>query len=89
MDSIEEGEIELKELSNHVNANLEGLVKELIAEPIFKLHTSLIAESYSAYKSGLYKLCAFSLFAAFEHVIASWYDGNLSKENISVDKSLK
>ncbi|WP_394584556.1 hypothetical protein [Cytobacillus firmus] len=55
----------------------------------FKLHTSLIDESYSAYKSGLYKLCAFSLFAAFEHVIASWYDGNLTKENISVDKKPK
>lgn len=89
MDSIEEGEIELIELSNHVNANLEVLVKELIAEPIFKLHTSLIDESYSAYKSGLYKLCAFSLFATFEHVIASWYDGNLTNENISVDKKPK
>ncbi|MBN8203891.1 hypothetical protein C1N70_24810 (plasmid) [Cytobacillus firmus] len=89
MDSIDEGEIELKELSNHVDANLDGIVKELIAEPIFKLHTSLIDESYSAYKSGLYKLCAFSLFAAFEHVIASWYDGNLTKENISVDKKPK
>ncbi|XIH35901.1 hypothetical protein C1N70_26760 (plasmid) [Cytobacillus firmus] len=35
MDSIDEGEIELKELSNHVDANLDGIVKELIAEPIF------------------------------------------------------
>lgn len=89
MDSIEEGEIEINELSIHVNDNLEGLVKELIAEPIFKLHSSLIEESYSAFKSGLFKLCAFSLFAAFEHVIASWFDGNLTKENISVDKKPK
>lgn len=89
LDSIDEEDVDPNVLSNHVNANLEDLVKELIAEPIFKLHTSLIDESYSAYKLGFYKLCAFSLFAAFEHVIASWYDGNLTKENLSVDKKPK
>lgn len=89
MDSIDEGEIELEELPDHVDAHLDGLVKELTAEPIFRLHTSLIDESYRAYKSGFYKLCAFPLFAAFDHVIASWYDGNLTKENISVDKKPK
>lgn len=89
LDSIDEEDVDPNVLLNHVNANLEDLVKELIAEPIFKLHTSLIDESYSAYKLGFYKLCAFSLFAAFEHVIASWYDGNLTKENLSVDKKPK
>jgi hypothetical protein len=84
LDAIEDGELILEELPEYVDKNLEAYIEELIHDPIFELHSTLIKETYEAYKSGFYKLCTFSLFAAFEHVVASWYVGNIKKELISI-----
>ncbi|TNB96926.1 hypothetical protein FHG65_18835 [Bacillus cereus] len=88
LDDIEEG-ITLEIVSVYVDKNLESYVEAIIKEPMYELHVSLIKETYEAYKKGFYKLCAMSLFAAFEHVIASWRAGNIKAEMVSVKQNPK
>lgn len=73
-------------LVEYVDEKLELYVQELIKDPMYKLHATLIEETYTAYKAGLYKLCVMPLFATFEHVIALWYMGKIQGEEISVNQ---
>ncbi|PFJ07591.1 hypothetical protein COI88_02065 [Bacillus cereus] len=82
--SIVNGNVTVENLSKYVEDNLEAYVAEIIQNPMYEIHVSLIEEAYEAYKIGLYKLCIMPLFAAFEHVIAFWFKGNITKEMISV-----
>lgn len=85
-DAIGEQETTFDKLSvsEYVDENLEQYVAELTEDPMFELHISLIEETYEAYKAGYYKLCTFPLFSTFEHIIASWYEGNINNDEISV-----
>ncbi|MED3325931.1 hypothetical protein P4409_02110 [Bacillus thuringiensis] len=82
--SIVKGDLKEENLSKYVEDNLEAYVAEIIQNPIYEIHTTLIEEAYEAYKIGLYKLCIMPLFAAFEHVIAFWFKGNITKEMVSI-----
>ncbi|PFI41717.1 hypothetical protein COI73_29720 [Bacillus cereus] len=82
--SIVNGNVTVENLSKYVEDNLEAYVAEIIQNPMYEIHVSLIEEAYEAYKIGLYKLCIMPLFAAFEHVIAFWFKGNITKEMISI-----
>lgn len=85
LDALEYEEITNSTLEIYVDESLDQYIEDIISDPIYALHASLIRETYEAYKAGYYKLCSFSLFAAFEHVIASWYEGNISEEEISIN----
>src|SRR5690625_4435028 len=71
-------------LSTYVHEHLDEYVEEMLQEPMFGIHQSLLKKTLEAYKSGFYKLSAYSLFSVFEHLISSWYVGNIKKEEISV-----
>ncbi|MCW4657023.1 hypothetical protein OOG41_18170 [Bacillus sp. AS_5] len=87
--SIVKGDLKEGNLSKYVEDNLEAYVAEIIQNPIYEIHTTLIEEAYEAYKIGLYKLCIMPLFAAFEHVIAFWFKGNITKEMVSIKSNPK
>ncbi|HDR4858200.1 hypothetical protein RGU71_08330 [Bacillus thuringiensis] len=78
------GNVTEENLSKYVEDNLEAYVAEIIRNPMYEVHVSLIQEAYQAYKIGLYKLCIMPLFAAFEHVIAFWLKGHITTEMISI-----
>ncbi|MEK4695546.1 hypothetical protein MKX31_16235 [Bacillus sp. FSL M8-0063] len=78
------GNVTKDNVSKYVEDNLEAYVAEIIRNPMYEIHVSLIKEAYEAYKIGLYKLCIMPLFAAFEHVIAFWLKGNITTEMISI-----
>ncbi|QWH11940.1 hypothetical protein EXW38_11450 [Bacillus mycoides] len=84
LDAIEDSEMTQEIISEYVSENLDLYVEEIIKDPMYELHVTLIKETYEAYKRGFYKLCAMSLFAAFEHVIASWRAGNIKSDMVSV-----
>ncbi|MCC2539193.1 hypothetical protein OCF57_04045 [Bacillus cereus] len=88
MDSISDivdGEITEDGLSEYIDKNIESYIKEIVQDPMYKLHATLIEETYEAYKGGFYKLCIMPLFAAFEHVITLWYMGKIKEDKISVN----
>ncbi|PHB82454.1 hypothetical protein COE94_20490 [Bacillus toyonensis] len=87
--SIVNGNLKKENLSKYVEDNLEACVEEIIQNPIYEIHATLIEEAYEAYKIGLYKLCIMPLFAAFEHVIAFWFKGNITKEMVSIKSNPK
>lgn len=79
--------LENEEVSNYVDyidSKLDEYVLEITSDPIYELHVSLIKETYEAYRAGYYKLCTFPLFSTFEHLIASWYEGNITEDEIAV-----
>ncbi|KIQ87537.1 hypothetical protein RW25_05055 [Bacillus sp. L_1B0_8] len=84
MKAIMDGNITKENVSNYVEDNLEEYVEEIIQNPMYEIHATLIKEAYEAYKHGLYKLCIMPLFAAFEHVIAFWFKGKITKEAIAI-----
>ncbi|MGG0225727.1 hypothetical protein [Bacillus toyonensis] len=79
-----EGEKVTQDILEYINQNLETYVEVITRDPIYELHETLIKETYEAYKGGLYKLCVMPLFAAFEHVIATWSDGKINTNLVSV-----
>lgn len=83
---LEEKQIKTEGLSNYVKENLPVYIEGILSDPMFSLHSSLIQETYSAYNAGYYKLCIFPLFATFEHIINSWFDGNIQQESILITK---
>ncbi|EJR62785.1 hypothetical protein IK3_03105 [Bacillus toyonensis] len=87
--SLVNGNIKEENLSEYVEKNLEAYVAEIIRNPMYEIHVTLIEEAYEAYKLGLYKLCMMPLFAAFEHVITFWIKGNITKEMISIKSNPK
>ncbi|MGV2619739.1 UNVERIFIED_CONTAM: hypothetical protein N8J90_01070 [Halobacillus marinus] len=84
LDAFDEEKITNESLVQYVQENLDEYVEELMQEPMFSIHKSLLWETFEAYKSGFYKLCTYSLFSIFEHLISSWYVGNIKKEEILV-----
>ncbi|CAH2462781.1 MULTISPECIES: hypothetical protein [Bacillus cereus group] len=83
-DALEGGEVTDEDILEYINQNLESYVEVITRDPIYELHETLIKETYEAYKGGLYKLCVMPLFAAFEHVIATWSDGKINTNLVSV-----
>ncbi|CAG9613756.1 hypothetical protein BACCIP111899_02975 [Bacillus rhizoplanae] len=83
--AIVDGEITKGDLSEYVDENLESYVIEIIQDPIYELHATLIQETYEAYKVGFYKLCVIPLFAAIEHVVALWYLGYIKEDMVFVN----
>ncbi|NCA61180.1 hypothetical protein C6A78_02640 [Bacillus cereus] len=79
-----EGEKVTQDILEYISQNLETYVEVITRDPIYELHETLIKETYEAYKGGLYKLCVMPLFAAFEHVIATWSDGKINTNLVSV-----
>ncbi|PGN13219.1 hypothetical protein CN954_12250 [Bacillus cereus] len=84
LDAIEDSEMTQEIISEYIDENLDLYIEEIIKDPMYELHVTLIQETYEAYKRGFYKLCAMSLFAAFEHVIASWRAGNIKADVVSI-----
>ncbi|WP_421728548.1 hypothetical protein [Bacillus thuringiensis] len=84
LDAIEDAEITEEFISGYVSENLESYVEKIIQDPIYELHATLIKETYEAFKGGFYKVCVMPLFAAFEHVLATWGDGNINADVVSV-----
>ncbi|MGN4423434.1 hypothetical protein ACTFQN_06195 [Bacillus cereus group sp. MYBK30-1] len=87
--SLVNGNVKEENLSKYVEGNLEAYVAEMIRNPMYEIHVTLIEEAYEAYKLGLYKLCIMPLFAAFEHVITFWIKGDITKEMISIKSNPK
>ncbi|KAB2377114.1 MULTISPECIES: hypothetical protein [unclassified Bacillus (in: firmicutes)] len=83
-DAVEEGEMTQEHISEYVSKNLSSYIEEIVKDPMYELHVTLIQETYEAFKAGYYKLCAMPLFAAFEHVLATWGDGNINVDMVSV-----
>lgn len=83
---LEEKQMKIGDLPKHVKESLEEYMEEILGDPMFSLHSSLIEETYAVYNSGHYKLCIFPLFAVFEHIINSWIDGNIQGESILITK---
>lgn len=81
-DAIQEGRVD--DYAEYVDSKLDQYIQEITSDPIYALHASLIRETYQAYQTGYYKLCTFPLFSSFEHVIALWSEGKISKERIKV-----
>ena len=81
---VEEDEMNQEHISEYVSKNLDSYVEEIVKDPMYELHATLIQETYEAFKGGYYKLCAMPLFAAFEHVLATWGDGNINADMVSV-----
>ncbi|HDR7386938.1 TPA: hypothetical protein QCX13_000125 [Bacillus toyonensis] len=84
IDAIEGREITQELISEYVSNNLDSYIEQITNDPIYELHATLIKETYEAFKGGYYKLCAMPLFAAFEHVLATWADGNIKTDFVSV-----
>ncbi|MCZ6944480.1 hypothetical protein EJ131_29235 [Bacillus mycoides] len=84
MTFIMNGSVAEENLSKYVEDNLQAYVDEITQNPMYEVHATLITEAYEAYKIGLYKLCIMPLFAAFEHIMAFWYKGNITEETISI-----
>ncbi|PFV83989.1 hypothetical protein [Bacillus thuringiensis] len=84
LDEIEENGMTQEHISEYVSENLDSYVEEIVKDPMYELHSTLIQETYEAFKRGYYKLCAMPLFAAFEHVLATWGDGNINVDMVSV-----
>jgi len=84
VEAIVDGEVARDKLSEYVDKNLESYITEIIQDPIYELHATLIKETYEAYKAGFYKLCIMPIFAAFEHVFTLWYMGKIKTDMISV-----
>ncbi|HDR6388575.1 MULTISPECIES: hypothetical protein [Bacillus cereus group] len=84
LDAVEEDEMDQEHISEYVSKNLDSYVEEIVKDPMYELHATLIQETYEAFKGGYYKLCAMPLFAAFEHVLATWGDGNINADMVSV-----
>ncbi|MGG0283160.1 hypothetical protein ABEY37_26175 [Bacillus pacificus] len=84
MTFIMNGSVTEENLSKYVEDNLQAYVDEITQNPMYEVHSTLITEAYEAYKIGLYKLCIMPLFAAFEHIMAFWYKGNITEETISI-----
>ncbi|MGG3727448.1 hypothetical protein ABET23_11130 [Bacillus wiedmannii] len=84
LNDINDKDLTADTLSEYVEKNLEVYIEEIIRNPMYELHMTLIKETYEAYKGGFYKLCVMPLFAAFEHVLSSWYAGTIKKDMVSV-----
>ncbi|PGC14160.1 hypothetical protein COM08_25265 [Bacillus wiedmannii] len=84
MTNMLNGEVTKDTLSEYIENRLEEYIEKITRNPMYEIHVSLIQEAYEAYKIGLYKLCIMPLFAAFEHVIAFWFKGHITKEMISI-----
>ncbi|PDZ49172.1 hypothetical protein CON07_23355 [Bacillus sp. AFS094611] len=84
MTAMLNGEVTQDTLSEYIENNLEEYIEKITINPIYEIHSSLIQEAYEAFKVGLYKVCIMPLFAAFEHVIAFWFKGHITKEKVSV-----
>ncbi|MCU4937216.1 hypothetical protein OB966_23765 [Bacillus cereus] len=84
IDAIEDAEITEEFILEYVSENLESYVAKIIQDPIYELHATLIKETYEAFKGGFYKVCVMPLFAAFEHVLATWGDGNINADEVLV-----
>lgn len=89
MDLIGKNGINEESIIEYVESKLESYIDEITKDPLFELHVTLINETYEAYKVGLYKVCAMPLFAVFDHIIASWRDGNIKEGVIEVNKKPK
>lgn len=89
LDAFEGSEITHELVSEYVSRNLDAYIEQIINAPMYELHATLIKETYEAFKGGYYKLCAMPLFAAFEHVLATWGDGNVNADLVSVRKKPK
>ncbi|MFK4375254.1 hypothetical protein ABH948_000650 [Bacillus sp. RC218] len=85
MSTILDGEITTEGLTEYIDANLESYIAEIVQDPIYELHATLIEETYEVYKGGFYKLCTMPLFAAFEHIFTLWYMGKIKKDEVSVN----
>ncbi|ONG62420.1 hypothetical protein BKL48_12675 [Bacillus cereus] len=83
---IVDSEITVIDLPEYVDEKLELYVTEIVQDPMYELHATLIQEAYEAYKVGFYKLCVMPLFAALEHVVAMWYLGYIKEEMILVNQ---
>ncbi|HFK1808215.1 TPA: hypothetical protein ACGXQD_001101 [Bacillus cereus] len=83
--ALANGKITKDGLSEYVDEKIDSFIEEIVQDPIYELHATLILETYEAYKVGLYKLCAMPLFAAFEHVVKLWCLGYIKKEKIVVN----
>ena len=59
-------------------------MNELIEEPMFSIHKSLLRETLEAYHAGFYRLCTYSLFSIFDYIISAWYIGNIKKDEIVI-----
>ncbi|PEC19303.1 hypothetical protein [Bacillus cereus] len=84
MADILNGEVTQDTLSECIENRLDEYIEKITQNPMYEIHISLIQEAYEAYKIGLYKLCIMPLFAAFEHVIAFWFKGHITKEMVSI-----
>ncbi|MBE5106468.1 hypothetical protein IGI01_14570 [Bacillus thuringiensis] len=84
---IEDKELRFEEIPKYIEGNLEIYISEINKEPIYKFHATLINEAYEAYKAGLYKLCTFPLFATFEYVMTSWYNGTINEDKRSIKQT--
>lgn len=87
-DMIDQG-ISIDTMPEYIEKNLENCIEDILSDPIYEYHTSLIIEAYQAYKVGLYKVCAFPLLATFERIITSWYVGNVREDKIEIKKTRK
>lgn len=83
LDALENEEV--SHYTDYIDSKLDEYVLEITSDPIYELHASLITETYEAYRAGYYKLCTFPLFSTFEHIVASWYEGNITEEEIAVN----
>lgn len=83
LDALEDEEV--SNYADFIDSKLDEYVQEITSDPIYELHVSLIKETYEAYRAGYYKLCVFPLFSTFEHIVASWYEGNITEEEIAVN----
>ncbi|MGX5567649.1 hypothetical protein ACWKT7_17985 [Bacillus toyonensis] len=86
---LEDGHISVDQISGYVEDRIELYIEEIGKDPIYELHSTLIKETYEAYKAGLYKMCAFPLLATFEYIISSWYSGNIKADRVSMTKTKK
>ncbi|QDI90699.1 hypothetical protein EPH95_05510 [Salicibibacter halophilus] len=84
VDAIKDEIVSINDLAGYVDRNLEEYVETIANDPIYELHSSTIQESYKAYRAGYYKISIFPLLSACEHVIASWFDGNINKNEINI-----
>ncbi|WP_257474456.1 hypothetical protein [Bacillus cereus] len=83
-DALEGKQVTDEEILEYISQNLESYVEVITKDPMYELHETLIKETYEAYKGGLYKICVMPLFAAFEHVLATWSDGKINTNLVSV-----
>jgi len=72
--------------ADYIDSKLSEYIQEMTTDPIYELHKSLMTETYKAYRAGYYKLCTFPLFSIFEHIVALWSEGKITKERMTVNK---